>query len=205
MRDVEKFNAGTHLAGAVLALPAAIVLVVLAALGGDPWRVVSTSIYGLTLVLLYALSTLYHGQHGHAKIVLRKLDHQGIYLLIAGSYTPFCLVTLRGTWGWTLFGAVWGLGVIGAVQELRPVGHARIVSVVTYLVMGWVALAALVPLHRALGPAGVAWVAAGGAFYTVGIAFYALGSRLRWAHGVWHLFVIAGSAIHYVAIVRHVL
>lgn len=200
----EKFNAYTHLGAAVLAVPAAIVLIVLAALDGDAWRVVSFSIYGLTLVLLYSFSTLYHSLRGRPKIVLRKLDHQGIYLLIAGTYTPFCLVTLRGPWGWTLFGVVWGLAVIGGVQELRPIGGARILSVVIYLVMGWVALVAVAPLLRTLGTEGFAWVATGGVLYTAGIVFYALGSRLRWAHGVWHLFVIAGSATHYFAILQYV-
>lgn len=165
----------------------------------------SVSIYGLTLVLLYSFSTLYHSMRGRPKLVLRKLDHESIYLLIAGSYTPFCLVTLRGPWGWTLFGVVWGLAVIGGVQELRPIGQVRILSVVIYLVMGWVALVALVPLLRVLGTAGFAWVATGGALYTLGIVFYALDSRLSWAHGVWHLFVIAGSAIHYFAILQYVL
>jgi hemolysin III len=201
----EKFNAWTHLGGAVLALGGTVVLVVLAAMGGDPWKVVSVSIYGTTLVLLYSFSALYHSLRGHAKDVLRELDHHGIYLLIAGSYTPFCLVTLRGPWGWSLFGVVWGLAVAGSLQELRPQSEARILSVVIYVVMGWVALAALVPLLRALGPAGFAWVAGGGVCYTVGIVFYALDTRLSHAHGVWHLFVIGGSAIHYVAILRYVL
>lgn len=201
----EKFNAFTHLGAAVLALPAAIALIALAALEGDAWKVASFSIYGLTLVLLYTFSTLYHSLRGRSKIVLRKLDHQSIYLLIAGTYTPFCLVTLRGSWGWTLFGVVWSLAVIGGLQELRPLGQARILSVVIYLVMGWVALVALLPLLRTLGAAGFAWVATGGAFYTVGIVFYALDSRLGWAHGVWHLFVIAGSAIHYFSILHYVL
>ena len=201
----EKFNAVTHLVGAVLALAGSVVLVVLAALGGDPWKVVSVSIYGLTLVLLYTASALYHSLRGRAKNILRKLDHQSIYLLIAGSYTPFCLVTLRGPWGWSLFGVVWGLAVLGSLQELRPRSEARIMSVVIYVVMGWVVLVALVPLLQALGPTGFAWVAAGGLFYTVGIVFYALEKRLTHAHGVWHLFVLAGSVTHYVAILRYVL
>jgi hemolysin III len=200
----EKFNAFTHLGAAVLALPAAIVLIVRAALGGDAWTVASVSIYGLTLVLLYSSSTLYHSLRGRPKNVLRKLDHESIYLLIAGTYTPLCLVTLRGPWGWTLFGLVWGLALIGGLQELRPIGGARILSVVIYLVMGWIALIALVPLLQALGTAGFACVATGGAFYTAGIFFYALGTRHGWAHGVWHLFVIAGSAIHYFAILHYV-
>jgi hemolysin III len=201
----EKFNAVTHLVGAVLALAGAIVLVVLAALGGDPWKVVGVAIYGMTLVLLYSFSVLYHSLRGRAKNILRELDHQSIYLLIAGSYTPFCLVTLRGPWGWSLLGIVWGLAVLGSLQELRPRHEARVLSVVIYLLMGWVVLVALVPLLQALGPAGFAWVAAGGLFYTSGIVFYALDTRLTHAHGVWHLFVIAGSATHYVAILRYVL
>ena len=205
MYDGEKFNAITHLVAAVLALPGAIVLIVLAAIDGDAWKVVSVSIYGLTLVLLYTISTLYHSVRGRAKSVLRKLDHQSIYLLIAGSYTPFCLVTLRGPWGWSLFGVVWSLAVTGALQELWPIGKARILSVVLYVVMGWVALIATVPLLGVLGVAGFAWVATGGLLYTLGIVFYALDKRLPWAHGVWHLFVLAGSAAHYVAILQYVL
>ncbi|WP_296447934.1 PAQR family membrane homeostasis protein TrhA [Rhodoferax sp. UBA5149] len=201
----EKFNALTHLVGAVLALAGGIVLIVLAALGGDPWKLVSVSIYGLTLVLLYSFSTAYHSVRGRAKDILRKLDHHSIYLLIAGSYTPFCLVTLRGPWGWSLLAVVWGLAVLGSLQELRPKRGARILSVVIYVVMGWVALVAVVPLLQVLGPAGFAWVAAGGLFYTIGIIFFVLDTRLTHAHGVWHLFVIAGSAAHYVAILHYVL
>ena len=201
----EKFNAVTHLVGAVLSLAGAIVLVVLAALLGDPWKAVSVTIYGLTLLLLYTFSTLYHSLRGRAKNVLRELDHQSIYLLIAGSYTPFCLVTLRGPWGWSLFGIVWGLAVLGSLQEFRPRNAARVLSVVIYVLMGWVVLVALFPLWRALGPAGFAWLAAGGLFYTIGIVFYALDSRLTHAHGIWHLFVLAGSIAHYVAILHYVL
>lgn len=200
----EKFNAVTHLVGAVLALAGAIVLVVLAAMSGDPWKVVGVAIYGVTLVVLYSFSALYHSLQGRAKNVLRELDHQSIYLLIAGSYTPFCLVTLRGPWGWSLLGIVWGLAVLGGMQELRPKNEARVLSVVIYLLMGWVALAALFPLLKALGPSGFAWLAAGGLFYTVGIVFYALDTRVAHAHGVWHLFVLAGSATHYIAILIYV-
>jgi hemolysin III len=201
----ERFNALSHLVGAILALVGATVLVVLAAMGGDPWKVVSVAIYGVTLVVMYSSSTLYHSVRGRAKDFLRKMDHQSIYLLIAGSYTPFCLVTLRGPWGWSLFGIVWGLALLGGLQELRPRNEARVLSVVLYLLMGWAALVALVPLVHALGRAGFAWVAAGGLFYTVGIVFYALDTRLTHAHGLWHLFVLAGSAAHYIAILRYVL
>jgi hemolysin III len=201
----EKFNAVTHVVGAVLALAGSVILVVLAALDGDPWKVVSVAIYGVTLVSLYSISGLYHSLRGRPKNILRGLDHQSIYLLIAGSYTPFCLVTLRGPWGWSLLAIVWGLAVLGGVQELRPRNGARVLSVLIYLLMGWVAVAALVPLLQALGPAGFAWLVAGGLFYTVGIVFYALDTRLTHAHGVWHLFVLAGSANHYYAILRYVL
>lgn len=204
MRYGERFNAVTHLVAASLVLPAAIVLVVLAAQSGDPWKIVSVSIYGLTLTLLYTFSTLYHSLSGRAKQVLQKLDHQSIYLLIAGSYTPFCMVTLRGVWGWSLLGTVWGLAVLGSLQELWQKSEARILSVVIYVVMGWAVVVALVPLRAALGTAGFAWVATGGLFYTVGIVFYALDTRLRHAHGVWHLFVMAGSAAHYVAVLFYV-
>jgi len=201
----EKFNALTHLVGAVLALAGAALLIVLAALDGDPWKVASVSIYGVTLVLLYSFSALYHSLRGRAKNILRELDHHSIYLLIAGSYTPFCLVTLRGPWGWSLFGVVWGLAVLGSLQELWLKNSARILSVVIYVVMGWAALAALVQLLHVLGPAGFAWLVAGGLFYTIGIVFYVIDTRLIHAHGIWHLFVLAGSASHYVAILFYVL
>ena len=200
----ERFNALTHGVGSLLAVVGCGALLVVAARSGDPWKIVGVSVYSLTLVLLYGLSTLYHSVRGRAKGVLQKLDHESIYLLIAGSYTPFCLVTLRGPWGWSLFGVVWGLAVIGGLQELWPKNEARVLSVVIYMLMGWAALVALVPLWNALGPAGFMWVAAGGLFYTVGIVFYALDDRLRHSHGVWHLFVLAGSACHYVAILRYV-
>ena len=201
----ERLNAWTHLVGAVLALVGGIVLIVLAARTGDPWKIVSVSIYGATLVLLYSFSTLYHSFRGRAKDVFQKLDHQSIYLLIAGSYTPFCLVTLRGPWGWSLFAVVWGLAIVGSVQEFWLKSEARVLSVVIYVVMGWAVLAALLPLLQALGTAGFVWLAAGGVAYTVGIIFYALDSRLRHAHGIWHLFVLAGSAAQYVAILLYVL
>ena len=200
----ERFNAVTHLVAAVLALPAATVLVVLAALQHDPWKIVSGAIYGVTLVLLYTFSTLYHSLRGRAKQVMRTLDHQSIYLLIAGSYTPFCLVSLRGPWGWSLLGVVWGLALLGGLQEFWPKGGARVLSLLIYVLMGWVVLVALPPLLQALGWSGFAWLAAGGLFYTGGIVFYVLDTRLTHGHGVWHLFVMAGSAAHYVAIIRYV-
>lgn len=201
----EKFNAWTHLVGAALAVAGTAVLVTLAAAGGDPWKIVSFSIYGATLIVLYSASTLYHSLRGKAKDLMRKLDHHGIYLLIAGSYTPFCLVSLRGPWGWSLFGVIWSLAVFGVLQEMRPNGGARRLSMAIYIVMGWAALVALVPLRAALGSAGFGWLAAGGLIYTLGIVFYVLDDRLRHAHGIWHLFVIGGSAVHFFTVLFYVL
>lgn len=200
----ERFNGYSHLAGALLALSGAVVLIVLAALRADVWKIVSFSTYGATLVLLYGVSTLYHSTRGRAKRVFRKLDHNAIYLLIAGTYTPFALVTLRGPWGWSLFGAVWGLAAVGVVQEFVLGKRTRLLSLVLYVLMGWLALIAVVPLIEALSPAGFAWVAAGGLTYTAGIVFYLYDEKFTHWHGIWHLFVVAGSAIHYFAILRYV-
>ena len=200
----ERFNGISHLIGAVLALAGLVVLVVVAARQGDAWKIVSFSLYGATLFLLYGFSTLYHSLRGRAKTIFRRFDHLAIYLLIAGTYTPFTLVTLRGVWGWSLFGAVWGLAVVGMALEYLPRRGARILPVVIYLGMGWLALIALRPLLQALPLAGFVWLLAGGLFYTIGVLFYALDKRLRHAHGVWHLFVLAGSASHYFAILYYV-
>ena len=165
----EKFNAWSHLIGAVLAAIGAVWLLVLASSTGDLWKIVAVAIYGVTLLLLYSISTLYHSMRGPAKRVMQKLDHLSIYLLIAGSYTPFCLVTLRGPWGWTLFGIVWSLALIGMLQEIKPRSEARVLSLIIYAVMGWIVLVAVKPLIAALGMTGFKWLAAGGVLYTVGI------------------------------------
>ena len=201
----EKFNAWTHLIGAVAAAVGAVWLLVLASFTGDAWKIVGVAIYGVTLVLLYSISTVYHSVRGPAKRLLQKLDHLSIYLLIAGSYTPFCLITLRGVWGWTLFGIVWGLAVIGMLQEIKPRSEARVLSLIIYAVMGWIVLIAVKPLIAALGMVGFQWLAAGGVLYTVGIIFFANDSRFRHWHGIWHLFVMAGSLLHFVAIMFYVL
>ena len=200
----ERFNTYTHLAGALLALSGAAVLIVLGALSGDVWKIVSFSIYSATLVLMYGFSTLYHGTRGRAKNFFRMLDYNAIYLLIAGSYTPFVLVTLRGPWGWSLFGIVWGLAAVGILQEFLLGKRTRVMSLVIYVLMGWVAMVAVIPLVAALSWAGFAWIAAGGVVYTVGIIFYLYDERFTHWHGIWHLFVLAGSAIHYFAILLYV-
>jgi hemolysin III len=205
MERGERLNTYTHLIGALLALAGAVVLIVLGALSGDVWKIVSFSIYGTTLVLLYSFSTLYHNaSRGSFKHVMQKLDHNSIYLLIAGSYTPFTLVSLRGPWGWSLFGVVWGLALFGMVQELWFASKSRWLSMVIYILMGWVALVAVVPMIHVLSWAGFLWVAAGGVAYTIGIYFFLNDEKFAYWHGIWHLFVIAGSALHFYAVVRYV-
>ncbi|MBI3547105.1 MAG: hemolysin III family protein [Gammaproteobacteria bacterium] len=200
----ERLNSITHLLGSVLALGGVVVLVVVASLQGDPWKIVSFSLYGLTLFMLYGFSTLYHSLRGRAKNIFRRFDHLAIYLLIAGTYTPFMLVTLRGGWGWSLFGVIWALAIAGMALEFLPRRGARILPLVIYFLMGWLVLIALAPLWRALPLMGLVWLVAGGLFYTVGVIFYSLDEKLRHAHGVWHLFVLAGSISHYVAIFFYV-
>ena len=200
----ERFNSISHLVGAALALAGSVVLVVLAARLGDPWKVVSFSVYGVMLVTLYVFSALYHSVRGPAKDVLRKFDHCAIYLLIAGTYTPFALVSLRGSWGWWIFGVIWALALLGIVQEIWLAKGARIWSLVIYILMGWLAMVAVVPLWRALTPAGFAWLAAGGACYTLGIVFYVLDHRIRHGHGLWHLFVLGGGICHFFTVLLYV-
>ncbi len=201
----ERFNAWTHLVGTILSVAGTVLLIALAYASGDPWKITSVSVFGATLILLYSASTLYHSLRGRAKIILRKLDHLSIYLLIAGTYTPFCLVTLRGVWGWSLFGVVWGLAVIGMLQEFKPRSEARVLSLVIYAVMGWVIIVAVKPLLDHMATAGFVWLTTGGLLYTLGIVFYAFDSRFRHWHGIWHLFVIGGSLAHYIAIALYVL
>lgn len=200
----ERFNSLSHLVGAAAALAGTVFLILAAVRQGDPWKMVSFSIYGASLILLYLFSTLYHSLPRRGKAVFRKLDHLAIYLLIAGTYTPFTLVTLRGPWGWTIFGIVWGLALSGIVLESLGPGGRRIAPVVIYLVMGWLIVMALKPLMAGLTTAGGLWLMVGGLFYTGGVIFYALDKKVRHAHGIWHLFVIAGSLCHFVTIYCYV-
>lgn len=200
----ERFNGYSHLAGTVLAAAGAAALLKTAAASGGAARIASVSVYGAALVLLYLVSTIYHSLRGRAKDVFRKLDHAAIYLMIAGSYTPFTLVTLGGAWGWALFGTIWGLAAVGIVQELWIARGARVLSLAIYVVMGWLAVVALVPLFRALSWQGMSWLVGGGILYTAGIVFYAYDERFRHWHGIWHLFVMAGSAAHFTAVLLFV-
>jgi hemolysin III len=205
MYQGEKLNSISHLVGAALVIIGASVLMTLAFFTGDFWKIVSSSVYSLTLLLLYLFSTLYHSVRGRAKEVLQKFDHCMIYLLIAGTYTPFTLVTLHGTPGWTLFGIVWGLAVVGIVQELFFANQARIASLVIYILMGWSVLWFIKPLIAALGWHGFYWLAAGGIIYSLGVIFYVIDERMRHAHGIWHLFVLGGSISHFVAVLYFVI
>ena len=196
----ERFNSISHLLGAALALAGLAVLITLGALKGDAWKVVSFTIYGATLFILYITSTLYHSFKGLPKKVFQILDHQAIYLLIAGTYTPFTLITLRETVGWWLFGAIWGMAVFGIVLDAVHPGGKRIVPMIIYLVMGWMIFFALDPLLANFPAEGFRWLLAGGLLYTVGVIFFVLDHWYQWAHGVWHIFVLAGSLSHYFSI-----
>jgi hemolysin III len=200
----ERFNSITHLIATVAALIGTTVALTLAATRADARTIAAVAVYGGMLVLLYLSSTLYHSLRGRPKQVFHVFDHTSIYLLIAGTYTPFTLVTLRGPWGWSLFAAVWTLAIIGVAKDVFFHGRMRALSVVLYVVMGWLVVIAFAPLKRALPLEGIALLALGGIIYTTGIVFYALSKRVAYSHGVWHLFVIAGSVCHYIAVVRYV-
>jgi hemolysin III len=172
----------------------------LAAVTGDAVATLTYSLYGFTLFLLYLTSTLYHSLTGRAKRVLRVLDHQAIYLLIAGTYTPFTLVGLKGALGWWMFGAIWALALVGIVLDALPHRGPRVLAVLLYLVMGWLCIFTLAPVMAALPQESFRLLLLGGIFYTSGIVFYLLDHRYPWCHGIWHLFVLAGSASHYFAI-----
>ena len=196
-------NSVTHGVGAALAIAGAVVLVVNAA-GGTAWQIASCSVFGCTLVLVYVCSTLYHSLvRTHARRVLRIIDHSAIYLLIAGTYTPFALVSLRGRLGWSLFAIVWSLAILGIVFKSLAIERFAIASVIVYLGMGWLVVFAARPLLQALTWHGIFWIALGGLFYTAGIIFYAL-DRLSFFHAFWHLFVLAGSTCHYFAVLFYV-
>ena len=196
-------NAITHGVGAVLALVGGIYLVAVST-RGTAWHVVSCSIFAASLLLVYLCSTLYHSLVlTRARHVFQILDHAAIYLLIAGTYTPFTLVSMRGPVGWTLFGIVWGLALAGIVFKSFAIGRFELLSALVYLFQGWLVIFAARSLVHGLGWHGVAWLAAGGLAYTFGIFFFAL-DRLRYFHATWHLFVLAGSIAHYFAILFYV-
>ena len=192
---------GAALLGSLAAFP---VLLFATAAHGDRWQLVSGAIFGVTLILLYLSSTLYHAwPPGPAKRGLRVLDHSAIYLLIAGTYTPFMLGALRGPWGWSLLIIIWSLALLGILAKCTIGFRLPRLSTVLYLAMGWLVVVAVGPLIKYVSPSGIAWLVAGGLCYTAGVAFYATDGRLRYGHAIWHLFVAAGSSCHFVAVLWH--
>jgi hemolysin III len=201
----ELANSLTHGVGLALSVAGFIVLVVLAAMRGSAWRIVSCAVYGSTLICLYTASTLYHGiRSRRLKRVLKICDHSAIYLLIAGTYTPFLLVNLRGSWGWSLFAVIWGLAMAGILLKVWFVEHFSILSTAVYVVMGWLALLAVKPMLLRIPHSGILWLLAGGVLYTVGVVFYAW-KKVPYNHAIWHGFVLAGSTCHYFAVLCSVI
>ena len=203
IRD-EIANALTHGLGAAAALAGGAVLITLAAIHGDGWQLAGAIVFGITLLLLYTASTLYHAiQHPIAKGRLKVFDHCAIYLLIAGTYTPFTLIGLRGPWGWGLFAAIWTLAIFGVVFKLFYTGRFKKLSTLIYIAMGWLVLVAAKPMLSSLDGWTLGWLLAGGVFYTLGTVFYHRES-IPYAHAIWHLYCIAGSVCHYVAVMAQV-
>lgn len=198
-------NSITHGIGAALSIAGLVVLIVSGVRYGDTWHVVSFAIYGSTLIILYTASTLYHSiQNVKVKQVFKILDHAAIYLLIAGTYTPFMLVNLRGGWGWSLFGVIWGLAILGVVFKSIFINKYEKLSLVIYLLMGWLCLLAVRQMIAEVPSGGLIWLLLGGVCYTLGIIFFKW-EKLPYAHAVWHLFVLAGSICHYFSILFYVL
>lgn len=196
----EIFNGVSHGAGAVLSVAGTVVLIVCAALYSDAWAVVSSCIYGASLIILYTMSTLYHSiTNKRAKAFFRIMDHNTIFVLIAGTYTPITLAVLRGAWGWVLFSVVWAAAIVGIALNSIDLERFKKLSIVCYVAMGWVIVFAIKPLIDSAPMLSLVFLVIGGVFYTAGIVFYAI-KRVRYFHSVWHLFTIAGSAFHYFAI-----
>ena len=196
----ELANTVTHGVGVLASITALVLLVIVAARGGDPWEVVGVSIFGSTLILLYLASTLYHAvEHPVVKSRLKIVDHSAIYLLIAGTYTPFMIGVMRGGWGWSMFGVIWGLAVAGVVFKLFLTGKFPRLSTLIYVLMGWLVLIAAVPMFNLMDRQTLAWLVAGGITYTAGTAFYH-NQRIPHAHAIWHLFVLGGSVCHAIAV-----
>lgn len=201
----ERFNAYSHLIGAALAITGTVLLIIQSAYSGNPYRIVSSAIYGASLIFLYVISTLYHSiRPERTKSILQKFDHCAIYILIAGSYTPFTLNTLNGGWGWSLFGVSWGLALFGIIQELTIGRKTRILSMILYVIMGWLIIIAIYPLVHRLSNPGLFWLVLGGVAYSIGIYWFINDEKIRYGHGIWHLFVMAGSLAQFICIYFYV-
>jgi len=203
-RGEELLNSLTHGVGLALSIAGAVALIVLAVLRGGPLHITTCAVYGGTLITLYSASTLYHSfRSPRVRKVFQVIDHCSIYLLIAGTYTPFTLVKLQGAWGWSLFAAVWAIAVLGIVFKAFFTGRMTALSTAAYIAMGWMAVLAIKPMLALIPTGGILWIAAGGVAYTLGVVFFAC-NRIPYNHAIWHLFVIAGSVCHYVAVMRYV-
>jgi hemolysin III len=200
----EIFNSVTHMGGSLFAAGGLAALLAASIHSGDPRKIVSFSIYGTALVALYLFSTLYHALSGPAKRIFRRLDHTSIYILIAGTYTPFATISLRGSEGTWLLAVIWFLAAAGILQEFLLPRRVRPLSVSLYLLMGWLALVAAVPLYHAIGAAGMAWLVTGGLLYTAGVFFYLTDEKYAHSHGIFHLFVLGGSIAHFVTVMLYV-
>lgn len=197
----EKFNSYSHLTGAILAFIGASFLMSVAIDKQDSLKIVAFSVYSLVLVFLFSISTIYHSfPVGKWKNVFRQLDYISIYLMIAGSYTPFALITLSGVWGWSIFGVIWALAIFGIIQEVTIGKRTRKFSLIIYLLMGWLIVVAIKPLVASLHPTGLIWMVSGGLAYTFGVIFFVLDEKFRHFHGIWHLFVLAGSICQFLCL-----
>ena len=203
--EEEIFNTISHGIGLLFSIPALILLVVYASLYGDVWHIVSFSIYGSSLIILYLASTLYHGvKNPILKHKLNIFDHSAIYLLIAGTYTPFTLVTLSGAWRWSIFGVIWGLAIVGIVYKFFFIGKFRTISAIAYIIMGFVIIIAIKPLVNSLAPGGLWLLLLGGISYSGGVIFY-VKKNMLYAHGIFHIFVLLGSLLHFLSVFFYVL
>ena len=201
----EILHSGTHALGVVLSVGGLSWMLYLSIAAGDPWRIVASSIYGATLIALFLASTIYHGMYASRhREIFKLLDHCAIYLLIAGSYTPFLLVAMRTNTGWWLFGTVWALATAGLVKKLWFRHRFPKIALASYLAMGWLIVVAAPQMANAIGANGMAWLIAGGLCYSVGAIFYAL-KRIPYNHTVWHVFVLGGGVCHFLSVVWHVL
>ena len=203
-RGEELANSLVHGTGLLASLAALPVLVVSASRTHEPLHLVGSAVFGVTMVLLYLASTVYHAlPQSRAKRVFRVLDHSAIYLLIAGTYTPFAFGALRGAWGWSIFGVIWALALAGIVSKLTVGFRYPRLSTLLYVAMGWMGMVAVQPLLVHVPLAGLGWLLAGGLFYTGGVIFYVTDARLRYGHALWHLCVLAGTTCHFVAVLLH--
>jgi hemolysin III len=201
----EALNTITHGIGLILSIPAVILLIFYSSINGTIWHIVSSCIYGSTLIILYLASTTYHGtKEPGLKKRLNVFDHSAIYLLIAGTYTPFLLITLRGAWGWSLFGVVWGIAVIGVFMKIFFAARYKFISALAYVLMGWIIIVAIKPLINNLASEGLFWLVAGGLSYTIGAVLYVI-KKIPYNHAIFHVFVLAGSIAHWIAVFFYVL